>query len=187
MVRLTLICHAATAATRCARFPQDEPLDARGLRDMAALTATWPPDRCWCSPARRAVDTAEALSLPARPEPLLRDCDFGEWAGCGLAKVEADAGEAFGRWLADPDATPPGGESLTHLHRRVVKWLDAQRDQPGRTVAVTHSAVIRIAIVHALEAGLRSFWRVDIAPLSVTTLVGGGGRWNLASLGKAPA
>jgi hypothetical protein len=37
-------------------------------------------------------------------------------------------------------------------------------------------------MVHAIEAGPRSFWRIDVAPLSVTRLSANNGRWTLASL-----
>jgi broad specificity phosphatase PhoE len=47
----------------------------------------------------------------------------------------------------------------------------------------THPAIIRAAIVHAIEADSHSFWRIDIAPLSITRLSGLGGRWNLSAAG----
>nr|BFE80044.1 hypothetical protein GCM10020093_026450 [Planobispora longispora] len=57
-------------------------------------------------------------------------------------------------------------------------WLSAAG--PGRTVAVTHPAVVRAAVVHALGAPARSFWRVDVAPLARVSLTGRGGRWRLS-------
>jgi broad specificity phosphatase PhoE len=50
---------------------------------------------------------------------------------------------------------------------------------------ITHAAVIRAAIVHAIEATPQSFWRIDVAPLSCTRLSGTNGRWNLVSTGCA--
>ena len=41
---------------------------------------------------------------------------------------------------------------------------------------------IRAAIVCALKAPPRSFWHIDIAPLSLVRLSGHGGRWTLASI-----
>jgi broad specificity phosphatase PhoE len=57
----------------------------------------------------------------------------------------------------------------------------------GTAGAVTHASVIRAAIVHAIGAELRSFWRIDVAPLSLARLNGGAGRWTLASLGPLSA
>ena len=50
------------------------------------------------------------------------------------------------------------------------RFLDAARDRPGTIVAVTHGAWIRGAVQLALEAPACSFWRVDVAPASLTEL-----------------
>ena len=86
--------------------------------------------------------------------------------------------------MSDPTAAPHGGESTLALMARVSAWLDEQRKTPGRVVAVTHAAVIRAAIVHAIGATSASMPRIDIAPLSVARLSGHGDRWNLVSLGE---
>ncbi|MBG0833039.1 histidine phosphatase family protein [Planomonospora sp. ID67723] len=202
VARLTLVCHASTRAIARAAFPGDEPLDERGLRRAAALApliglaaeAGRDPEaqagqgglaprsggvRVACAAERRCVQTATALGLPAggEPDPLLADCDYGRWRGMTLAEVEAAEPEALAAWLADPAAAPHGGEPLLGLISRVADWLSAAA--PGRAVAVTHPAVIRAAVVHALDAPARSFWRVDVAPLARVTLTGRGGRWRL--------
>ena len=51
------------------------------------------------------------------------------------------------------------------------------------TIAVTHPAVIRAAIVHALQVPLPAFWRFDIAPLSLTDLRFNGGVWSVRCAG----
>jgi broad specificity phosphatase PhoE len=76
---------------------------------------------------------------------------------------------------------------LQDLLSRVAQWLDAQGGELGLTVVVTHASVIRAAIVHAIEAGPRSFWRIDVSPLSVTRLSGDRGRWTLSSIGPMRA
>jgi broad specificity phosphatase PhoE len=52
---------------------------------------------------------------------------------------------------------------------------------PGRTIAVTHPAVIRAVILIALAAPSKSFWRIDIAPASCTVLHFRGTAWTLRS------
>jgi broad specificity phosphatase PhoE len=47
---------------------------------------------------------------------------------------------------------------------------------------VTHPAVIRAAIVHAIEATPATFWHLDIGPLSQAWLRSNGARWALRSL-----
>lgn len=182
--RLTLICHASTDAVRKAAFPADEPLDDHGRADAAALAASVPRADCVCtSPELRARQTAEALQLNATAQPALRECDYGGWKGCAFADVLARDPEGISAWLNHPAATPHGGESLLSLMQRVAQWLDAEKATDRRALLITHASIIRAAIVHALGAPPRSFWRIDTAPLSVTRLSGAHGRWNLVSAG----
>ncbi len=187
-IRLKLLCQASTPAVRAAAFPADEPLDLQGRRKLAAFPRRLLlADRWATSPALRANQTAEALKIDAAVEPLLRDCDYGRWTGRAFDAVQAEEPEAVAEWLRDPTAAPHGGESIQVLTERVARWLEAQRGMEGTTLAVTHASVIRAAIVHAIEADLGSFWRIDVAPLSLARLNGGAGRWTLVSVGPVSA
>lgn len=179
--RLSLVRHAPTAAVRAASFGSDEPLDERG-RDAALALAGALPGRASVvvSPSVRTQQTAAALGLvDATLAPALAEGDFGRWAGRTLAEVHAAEPAAVGAWMADPTATPHGGESLAALVARVGAWLDALPAE-GRTVAVTHGGVVKAAVVLALEAPLAAFWRIDVAPLSLTELSRHDGRWTLS-------
>ncbi|HEX4767979.1 MAG TPA: histidine phosphatase family protein [Lichenihabitans sp.] len=184
--RLLLVCHVATAATRAAAFPNDEPLDDQGQRRLAGLSRRLPrADHALVSPARGAIETAVGLGLQAEIDLGLRDCDYGAWRGRRLDEIGTADPEALAQWLGDPASAPHGGESLLDLIGRVAAWLDGRRIVEGRTLAVTHAAVIRAAMVHALGAPPHSFWRIDIAPLSATALSGDGRRWTLHALGRS--
>jgi broad specificity phosphatase PhoE len=188
--RLKLLCHGSTSAVRAAAFPADEPLDLQGRQKLELFPRhALRSDRCLTSPALRASQTAEALGLVAKIEPALRDCDHGQWTGRSLEDVQAQDPQAVAEWLRNPEAAPHGGESVVALIARVSTWLDAQKAMSETIVAVTHALVIRAAIVCALEAGPRSFWHIDVAPLSLTRLSGHHGRWTLVSMnsGKADA
>jgi broad specificity phosphatase PhoE len=183
--RLTLICHASTDAVRKAAFPADEPLDRHGHADAAALADKLPgADRCWTSPELRTRQTAEALHLNAISLSTLRDCDYGAWKGYTLDEILTRDPEAVETWLRDPAAAPHGGESLLSLMQRVAQWLEGEKAMDRHSILVSHATVIRAAIVHAIDALPKSFWRIDVAPLSVTRLSGRGGRWNLVSAGS---
>ena len=124
--------------------------------------------------------TALRLNLAASITDDLRDCNFGTWQGRELSRVQQDDPAGLLSWFTDPAAAPHGGESIEALVRRVKSWMDRQRDA-GHTIAVTHPAIIRSAILLVLDAPLQSFWRVDIAPLSLTELRYGGPTWTLRS------
>jgi broad specificity phosphatase PhoE len=182
--RLILICHASTDAVRKAAFPADEPLDQYGRTGAAALVERLPhADQSRTSPELRTRQTAQALQLNAIPEPALHDCNYGAWQGLTLAEVTARHPEAVSSWLRDPAAAPHGGESLRDLSGRIGRWLEGENATNRTILVVTHAAIIRAAIVHAIEAAPQSFWRIDIAPLSMTRLSGAKGRWNLVSAG----
>jgi broad specificity phosphatase PhoE len=182
-VRLTFIAHGATSATRAARFPRDEPLEAASMTRAATLAPRLGRvDAAWTSPALRAVQTAEALGLAASAEPRVADLDLGDWAGKSLDDVERENEPGLTRWMDDPKATPHGGESVAQLLVRTAAWLADIADGDGRVVAVTHSAVIRAAAIVALDANPQSFWRIDIPPLSFSRFHARGGRWTVNSL-----
>jgi broad specificity phosphatase PhoE len=182
--RPILICHASTDAVRRSAFPAEEPLDAIGTRDAAALAKLLPQaDLTWSSPELRTRQTAQALGLSAAVHPELRDCDYGAWRGRTFDDVQAEEPEAVAAWLRDPAAAPHGGEPMLALLQRVADWLNGEQSHHRQSIIVTHAAIIRAAIVHAIGAPPQSFWRIDIAPLSVTRLSGTDGRWNLVSVG----
>jgi broad specificity phosphatase PhoE len=178
-VRLTLVAHAATAATARTAFPLDEGLEARGLaaareaRGRLRRVA-----RALRSPAAAAVETADALGLAATVEAGLADWDLGEWRGHTLDEIAAADPDAVSIWLTNADAAPHGGESLAALLDRVAAWLGTAEGD-GHTVAVTHAAVVRAAVVTTLDAAPSGFWRIDVAPLTATILRGGPGRWTV--------
>lgn len=173
--RLTLICHGPTAATRTASFPDDEALE----EGVTTQPLGFPVTKALTSPALRAHQSAALLGLKPEIEPQIRDCDYGRWTGRRLADLQAEDPPGVAAWLADPEARPHGGESLLQLVARVSGWLDALRQERGALVAVTHAAVIRAAILTALEAPASAFWRVDVEPFGRAELAGDGRRWAL--------
>jgi len=181
--RLRLICHASTAATRTSSFPSDEPIDSQGWQKLRLVSyGERPANRCLASPALRARQTAEGLSLKPAIEPALRDCHYGRWTGCSLDAVFAQEPDALAEWMRDPAVAPHGGESILCLIERVATWLDGQKDVSGRVIAITHASVVRAAIIHAIGAPPTSFFHIDVAPLTLTKLSAHNGRWTLASI-----
>ncbi|ROQ59491.1 broad specificity phosphatase PhoE [Streptomyces sp. 840.1] len=188
-VRVMLISPAMNAALREARFAGDAPLDDSGLRQARAAAPAVPSAaRRMRGPSMRCTATADALGLRSEPEPALRDWEMGRWSGARLAEVSTAEPDGVAAWLSDPAAAPHGGESLLELCTRVGSWLDSPHgSDDGRVLAVAEPAVIRAATVHALDLPPQAFWRLDVAPLTVTELSGRSGRWNLRCGRPLPA
>ena len=187
--RLWLLAHAAGVGARAAAFAlDDEPLEARAAAALKPLRERLPPsDRQFVSPLARARETALRLGLDALVEPALTECDFGRWRGLSLAEVQEQEPQAAAQWLQDPGARPHGGESLAALIARVGAWMAEVAPMRGTTLAITHASVVRAAVVAALGAEPRAFWRIDVAPLTLARLSGHAGRWNLVGLGPLDA
>ena len=182
VVRLTLVSHAMTDAMALARFAADEPLNDTGRRQaetVGCLDITGAA-RQLAGPERRAVQTAELLGLRPITDPRLADLDCGRWRGDTLQSIPPAELKV---WMTDAEQAPHGGESIVDLIERVAGWLASLTptlaDNASPTFAVTHPAVIRAAILVALDAAPKSFWRIDIAPVSRTVMHFRGGGWTI--------
>ena len=108
-------------------------------------------------------------------EPRLGPWDLGRWAGLPLAEIPD-----LPAWRTDPAYDGHGGESALALADRVATLLAGWHDRDGRIVAVTHAAVIRLAVLHALGAPVGAAWQLDISPGSLTELHASPGGWRVA-------
>jgi broad specificity phosphatase PhoE len=99
------------------------------------------------SPARRAVETAQALVVPGRSVAIveeLREVEFGAAEGLTWRQIERmlpalGAAVASGATLVDW----PNGEQGPALKRRVGAVLERIRRAPRPLVVVTHGGVAR--------------------------------------------
>ncbi|MFI1158164.1 histidine phosphatase family protein [Streptomyces sioyaensis] len=183
-VRLKLLAAARNSSLLETRFDDDRPLDAAGWyeaeRAAPALCRLAAAELRYCSPSARCRETGEALGLRPLAQPALRDCDMGRWRGRTLGEVTAAEPRAVEAWLADPRSAPHGGESLPAFISRVGGWLDTRpADDAAGLLAVAEPGVIRAALVYVLQAPPHAFWRIDVQPLSVTTLTSRSGGWDL--------
>jgi broad specificity phosphatase PhoE len=120
------------------------------------------------SPARRCRLPGTAV------EPRLRAWDLGRWAGRALHELD------LASWRSDPSYAEHGGESLIDLATRTGELLEDWHDRTGRLVGVTHAAVIKAAVVHALRAPIDAVWDLDVAPASLTELHATPTGWRVA-------
>lgn len=113
------------------------------------------------SPARRCVETAEAIwGTAPDTDPRLWEQDMGAWEGVAFADLP-DLGAMDPPTLAAH--RPPGGESFDDLCTRTVPAL---REMAGCAI-VAHAGTVRAALSMAVGPAALSF---EVAPLSVTQL-----------------
>jgi broad specificity phosphatase PhoE len=174
--RLLMISHPATPAQRKGTFPDDEPLDARGIEEAKAFRKSVPAmfdagiDFALSSPALCARQTAESFGLDAVAIAQdLADTDYARWRGKRLMELAQEEPEALATWTRDPSAAPHGGESFDTLRQRVGHWLDDLPDD-GTIIAVTHAPVMRAAMLHVLHAPSTAMASIEVPPLAVIEL-----------------
>lgn len=129
----------------------------------------------YSSPLERAKETAKpisaALGLKTKVDRGLFECDFGDWTGKELVKLNK-----LPEWQTVQRAPStfrfPGGESFTEMQTRMVSALDRLRgDHPGETiVCVSHADTIKAAVAHAMGTHLDLFQRIVISPASVSAI-----------------
>jgi len=127
-------------------------VDCEDPQPVAARLRLPPATTIFSSPLRRARRLAEALAVAARAEvrldARLAEIDFGDWEGRRWDDIDR---QSIDDWAADVrNFTPPGGESVADLQRRVIGFsaeLTATFAGP-RVALITHAGVIRALLGH---------------------------------------
>ncbi len=128
-------------------------------------------ERILTSPAGRARQTARdlgtLLGLPVDEEPRLRPLELGQ-APAG----HADAWDwRIAQWEAGQDPTPPGGESMQDMGRRVLDLVQSLATRPGRSlVLVAHSEVIGAFAGELLGVPPAQRWPPTVPNASITVV-----------------
>ncbi|MGH9302858.1 MAG: histidine phosphatase family protein [Acidimicrobiales bacterium] len=151
--------------------------------------------RLLTSPLGRARETAAAIAEAsdkkgrevAGPDvdERLVELDYGSYDGTSPGDLPAGTWQA---WRSDPSFRPPGGESLSDLHKRCDPlWAElASKAAPaeGDVVAVSHVSPIKAAVAWALGAGPELAWRLHLQVASITRISTGPGGVCLVSFGE---
>ena len=137
---------------------------AQGHNDQARLTPrgirqAWrvvgqlcdrPIRALYASDLHRATQTAaplaSVLGLPVQRDPRLRERCLGVLEGTAAAAVPAALTGLDADRVADPDARPPGGESLRDFYRRVAGFAGevAAHAPAGEIAVVAHGGTLRM-------------------------------------------
>jgi broad specificity phosphatase PhoE len=168
MTRLALIRHGITDWNLEKRIQGriDQPLNDTGRRQMQRLQlpSEYREDDCYCSPLKRALETAELLDLDYRIETALIEMHWGDWEGEVLKPLRKQLGDEMrNNEQRGLDFCPPGGESPRHVQARLQPWLCQLASSGENTVAVVHKGIIRCVFALACNWDMRGESPVDFA------------------------
>jgi len=157
MSQILFIRHGPTAWNEAGRIQgrTDVSLSDAGEKEVASwqLNPPYAQWRCFCSPLKRARDTAVLLGLEApRMVSALQEMQWGAWEGHTLKTLRETDPQAFirneDRGL---DFRPPGGESPRDVRTRLGKWISGLADDDLPAVAVSHKGLLRAALSLATD------------------------------------
>ncbi|HEX8551880.1 MAG TPA: histidine phosphatase family protein [Abditibacteriaceae bacterium] len=169
-LKLFFLRHGQTEFSRANAFCGSG-LDPELTTDGAAMAAgfadtfrtqSW--QAIYCSPLRRAQQTAqplsEALSLPLQVRDGLKEIGYGRWEGKSVADVSRDFHDDHLRWTADPAwNAPTDGETAIAIAQRALHVVEEIRAnyEDGNVLVVSHKATIRIVLCSLLGIDVGRF------------------------------
>ncbi|HET6485240.1 MAG TPA: histidine phosphatase family protein [Spirochaetia bacterium] len=194
-MKLVLIRHGQTEwnAQRRTQGQRDSPLTETGLRQADHLgqrLRTLSPRAFFCSDTGRARKTADRITLanpgfpPVRPEPRLRELDFGEWEGLAHDEIRTRYPDLYRIYRSDPARfRAPGGEAFPDVQMRFLSFAEELHpESDGTVIAVTHSGTIRVALLALTGRPLSEVWALpSVAETSVSVLSWERGAWRIES------
>ncbi len=181
--RIYLVRHGATSLTAEDRFAgsTDVDLSDEGRRQVAALAERLKGenlDAVYASPMQRTMDTARILASPhglePRPEPGLREIDYGRWEGLSRSEVERVFQAEYDIWQEDPFTIAPiDGESGINVLNRALPVMRriVERHRHRAVLIVSHKGTNRLLISSLLGFDMRAYRdRLDQSPAALSIL-----------------
>ena len=151
----------------------DAPLTAQGLQQArdradALVRSGFAPAVVHCSDLGRAHTTAEiiadALGVPARPHPGLRERSGGDWEGFTADEIDERWPGQRQAWRDGEITRVPGGENDATVLARFDEAIVGALATGVPALVVTHHGILRLvatragADVHALIPNLGGYW-----------------------------
>lgn len=169
--------HDRVGTVLCGRMPGVTLGDTGNAQAQALATRFAHEDiaRICTSPLERAVETAapiaSRLGIPAEPCNDINEIDFGSWSGLSFEELSDDP-----RWQAwnrsRSTSCPPNGETMLAAQLRIVGAMERLRGLYAErsVILVSHSDIIKAALLYYLGMSLDSYARIEIAPASISTV-----------------
>jgi broad specificity phosphatase PhoE len=180
--RFFLVRHGVTADNLQMRYlgTRDEPLTEKGAeqaRCVASALSQLPVGIIVSSPLRRAADTAScilaACRVKLRMDVRLAEGSFGRWEGRTrdeVLKLGSEDAAQLALWESDPSCSPPGGESIESVQRRIVGLVEELSGQyAGQSVVlVSHVGPIKALLAAVLDINLQATRRLFLDPATIS-------------------
>lgn len=137
-------------------------LSAQGLRSLRAATEMLQaPDLIVTSPLQRchqyAAESSAKHGCKLQVEEGLQEMDFGRWDGVPYRADSPDWPLMTAFWQAPDQVSPPGGETLENMQKRVNKAWNALQTLPHENIWVfAHGGTIRLIIAQILQLDWRN-------------------------------
>ncbi len=181
--RLYLIRHGATVLSAEDRFAgsTDAELSEEGRAQAERLGERLSGEKLaavYCSPMKRARDTAAPVGRPHGLSPVsadgLREMNHGHWEGLMRLEVEHRYAEEYAAWEADPFTfAPRDGESGLSVMTRAlpaVRMIVLKHESESVAI-VSHKATIRLVLCSLLGMDARGYRdRLDQSPACLNVL-----------------
>lgn len=157
----------------------DDALSSLGWAQLREACAARHWDRVVSSTLQRCAAFAEELAerrdLPLRLDARLVEYDFGQWQGVPIEQLQRDSPDTLQRYWSDPEHhAPPGAEAFGAFRDRLGAALDEIAREAGthggRTLVVTHGAVIRLLRCLVESRGFGDMVRIEVAHASLHPL-----------------
>ena len=140
----------------------------------------------YCSPLRRAVQTAEIIGQAIGRVPVadenFKEMGLGPWEGLSEDEIEKRFPEEWRVWNTRPaDLRLDGRETLKELQERVLEGLQkistdyadyVDYSETRRLVVVTHVALIRVLLLYVEGRDLNEYKKVPVANGKVFRIAG---------------
>ena len=164
-----------------------EKLTAKGRRQASMMAEELRQSgiaKIYCSPVRRALETAEIIGSDLNKKPILEpafaELVMGPWEGKSEAEVQRDYPTEWQIWNTRPaELILPGRETLEELRQRSLQGLaaiQAQNDYSSGVLIVTHVAVIRVLLLYQQAWELNLYRTIAIPHGKIFLLEGLGDR-----------
>lgn len=135
-------------------------------------------DCIYCSPLKRALNTAEILSNDTNLDPIiyqdLREIDFGEWEGLTVQEIKDNYPKIFEEWMSD-DTTGPlcgGDQSLKEASIRAKNAIlkIALKNKDKNTIVVAHGGIIKATLIGLFNWNMTMYHRMRLGNTSISKL-----------------